>query len=80
MFSRRTVPLPWLSGANLLPKLGELLSSGVLLFSLTTLAQRSKPDIIVCDSETCRWNIEALTSVKTIHPVQLLTRALNSGC
>lgn len=39
-------------------------------------ARRFKPDVIVCDSETCRWNIEAQTSIEAIHPVQLVMRAL----
>lgn len=35
-----------------------------------------RPDVVVCDSETCRWNIEAQTSVSSVHPVQLLMRAI----
>jgi glycerol-3-phosphate dehydrogenase subunit C len=35
-----------------------------------------EPDLVVCDSETCRWNIEAQTSVSSVHPVQLLMRAI----
>ena len=38
-----------------------------------------KPDLVVCDSETCRWNIEAQTSVSSVHPVQLLMRAMDGG-
>ena len=44
--------------------------------TLVSQALRSKPDLIVCDSETCRWNIEAQTGVTTIHPVQLLLHAI----
>lgn len=44
--------------------------------TLVAQAARSKPDLIVCDSETCRWNIEAQTGIKTIHPVQLIWRSL----
>jgi len=51
------------------------MSVGKTLFSQ---AQEFQPDIIVCDSETCRWNIEEKTSVQTIHPVQLLMKALNA--
>ena len=29
----------------------------------------------VCDSETCRWQIEHATGVRTVHPVELLHRA-----
>ncbi|WP_424948057.1 anaerobic glycerol-3-phosphate dehydrogenase subunit C [Candidatus Spongiihabitans sp.] len=43
---------------------------------LVDQVRRFKPDVIVCDSETCRWNIVARTSIESIHPVQLLMRAL----
>ena len=33
------------------------------------------PDRAVCDSETCRWQIEHATSVSTVHPVEVLHRA-----
>jgi len=46
--------------------------------SLVDQALKFQPDVIVCDSETCRWNIEAQTSVETIHPVQLLLRSLET--
>jgi glycerol-3-phosphate dehydrogenase subunit C len=36
-----------------------------------------KPDVVVCDSETCRWSIEAQTGVPSVHPVQLLMRAID---
>jgi glycerol-3-phosphate dehydrogenase subunit C len=32
-------------------------------------------DRAVCDSETCRWQIEHATGVKTVHPVEMLWRA-----
>jgi glycerol-3-phosphate dehydrogenase subunit C len=32
-------------------------------------------DLAVCDSETCRWQIEQATGVKTVHPVEMLYRA-----
>jgi glycerol-3-phosphate dehydrogenase subunit C len=34
-----------------------------------------KPEAVVCDSETCRWQIEAATGVQAIHPVELLAAA-----
>jgi glycerol-3-phosphate dehydrogenase subunit C len=34
------------------------------------------PDRAVCDSETCRWQIEHATRVSTVHPVEVLHRAL----
>jgi glycerol-3-phosphate dehydrogenase subunit C len=33
----------------------------------------------VCDSETCRWQIEQATGVPTVHPVALLHRASGLG-
>jgi glycerol-3-phosphate dehydrogenase subunit C len=33
------------------------------------------PDRAVCDSETCRWQIEHATQVRTAHPVEMLHRA-----
>ena len=33
------------------------------------------PDRAVCDSETCRWQIEHATGVRTVHPVEMLHRA-----
>jgi glycerol-3-phosphate dehydrogenase subunit C len=35
----------------------------------------ARPDLAVCDSETCRWHIEKATGVKTVHPVEILHRA-----
>ena len=46
--------------------------------TLIEQASYFQPDIIVCDSETCRWNIAAQTSIECLHPVQLLMRAVDS--
>ena len=35
----------------------------------------ASPDLAVCDSETCRWHIEDMTGVRTVHPVEVLHRA-----
>ena len=32
-------------------------------------------DESVCDSETCRWQIEHATGVKSVHPVEMLARS-----
>jgi glycerol-3-phosphate dehydrogenase subunit C len=37
------------------------------------------PDLAVCDSETCRWQIEHATGVRSIHPLELLHRAYGLG-
>jgi glycerol-3-phosphate dehydrogenase subunit C len=39
-------------------------------------ARQVKPDIIVSDSETCRWWIQRHTGVKCMHPLQLLAKAM----
>ena len=33
------------------------------------------PPLVVCDSETCRWQITHATGVKSVHPVEILARA-----
>lgn len=35
-----------------------------------------KPDLVITDCETCKWQIEENTAYETIHPVTLLSRAL----
>jgi glycerol-3-phosphate dehydrogenase subunit C len=35
----------------------------------------TSPDLITCDSETCRWQIQAATGVNTVHPLEVLYRA-----
>jgi glycerol-3-phosphate dehydrogenase subunit C len=35
----------------------------------------ARPDLAVCDSETCRWHIEHATGVRTVHPIEILHRA-----
>ena len=35
----------------------------------------ARPDLAVCDSETCRWHIEKATGVQTVHPIEILHRA-----
>ena len=34
------------------------------------------PDAVVCDSETCRWNITAATGVPCVHPIEILDASL----
>jgi len=35
-----------------------------------------QPDIVITDCETCKWQIEENTKYETIHPVTLLSRAI----
>jgi glycerol-3-phosphate dehydrogenase subunit C len=39
----------------------------------------ARPDLAVCDSETCRWHIEKATGVETVHPIEILYRAAGLG-
>jgi len=45
--------------------------------SLIDQVRRASVDLIVCDSETCRWHLEAMSGVRAIHPIQLLDMALD---
>lgn len=35
-----------------------------------------KPDLVVCDSETCRWHIEKLTGVPCRHPIEVIRASI----
>jgi glycerol-3-phosphate dehydrogenase subunit C len=35
----------------------------------------ASPDLVACDSETCRWQIEHASGVDAVHPIELLHRA-----
>ena len=39
----------------------------------------NQPDLAVCDSETCRWQIEHATGLTTVHPLEILYRATLNG-
>ena len=41
--------------------------------------KNEKPDLVICDSETCRWNIEKSAKIKTIHPIQLILISLDNN-
>ena len=34
------------------------------------------PDFVICDSETCRWSIEAMTGRRCLHPIEVLAAAV----
>jgi glycerol-3-phosphate dehydrogenase subunit C len=36
------------------------------------------PDLIACDSETCRWHLSDLTGITAVHPVELMAN-INQG-
>ena len=50
--------------------------SNSIKINLIEQIKKEKPDFIICDSETCRWNIEKSTKIKTIHPIQLILRSI----
>jgi glycerol-3-phosphate dehydrogenase subunit C len=37
--------------------------------------EAARPDLVVCDSETCRWQIEHASGLDSVHPIELLHRA-----
>jgi glycerol-3-phosphate dehydrogenase subunit C len=43
--------------------------------SLFSDIRRTAPDLVLCDSETCRWHIAKATGFPVIHPLELLHRA-----
>lgn len=44
--------------------------------SKVTSSCQGDPKLAVCDSETCRWQIETATGVRTVHPIQIIHAAL----
>jgi glycerol-3-phosphate dehydrogenase subunit C len=41
--------------------------------------ETAAPDLVVCDTDTCRWQLEDATGVETVHPVEVLHRAYGLG-
>ncbi|HET6750991.1 MAG TPA: anaerobic glycerol-3-phosphate dehydrogenase subunit C [Actinomycetes bacterium] len=39
----------------------------------------TRPDFVVCDSETCRWHIAKATGLPVYHPVQVLDHAYSAS-
>lgn len=40
------------------------------------MVRETNQNVATCDTETCRWQIEKHSGVKTVHPVELVHRAL----
>ncbi len=36
----------------------------------------TEPDLVICDSETCRWHIERATGCPARHPIELLAASI----
>jgi glycerol-3-phosphate dehydrogenase subunit C len=47
--------------------------------SLFDQVAETRPDFVVCDSETCRWHIAKVTGLPVYHPVQVLDRAYSTA-
>jgi glycerol-3-phosphate dehydrogenase subunit C len=43
--------------------------------ALVARAEEVRPDLVACDSETCRWHIAAMTGLPARHPIELLDQA-----
>jgi glycerol-3-phosphate dehydrogenase subunit C len=44
--------------------------------SLRDQIAQERPDFVICDSETCRWNIAATTGRPCFHPIEVIAAAL----
>ena len=42
---------------------------------LFDMVRRTNPDLALCDTETCRWQIEQSSGVKTEHPIWMIHKA-----
>jgi glycerol-3-phosphate dehydrogenase subunit C len=36
---------------------------------------QARADLVICDTETCRWQITSLTGARTVHPVEIVAAA-----
>ena len=39
------------------------------------MVEATNQGVVACDTETCRWQIEKSTGVRTVHPVVLVHQA-----
>jgi glycerol-3-phosphate dehydrogenase subunit C len=46
---------------------------------LFAMVRDMQPEVAVCDSETCRWQITHATGIPSVHPIALLHRAYGLG-
>jgi glycerol-3-phosphate dehydrogenase subunit C len=46
---------------------------------LYDMVKRTNPDLALCDTETCRWQISQSSGVRTEHPIFLIHRAYGLG-
>jgi glycerol-3-phosphate dehydrogenase subunit C len=38
-----------------------------------------KPDLVLCDSETCRWHIEKATGIACRHPIEVIWESIDKA-
>ena len=46
---------------------------------LFEMVKATNPDLALCDTETCRWQIEQSSGVKTVHPIWMVHAAYGLG-
>ncbi len=46
---------------------------------LFDMVKATNPDLALCDTETCRWQIEQSAGVKTVHPILMVHQAYRLG-
>lgn len=46
---------------------------------LFDMVKATNPDLALCDTETCRWQIEQSSGVKTVHPIWMMHAAYGLG-
>jgi glycerol-3-phosphate dehydrogenase subunit C len=47
--------------------------------SLFEMVKATNPELALCDTETCRWQIEQSSGVKTVHPIWMVHAAYGLG-
>ncbi len=43
---------------------------------LVRQVEAAGPDFVVCDSETCRWHLQAMTGLRALHPMEVVRASL----
>ena len=46
---------------------------------LFEMVRETHQGVVACDTETCRWQIEKSTGVRSVHPIVLVHRAYGLG-
>jgi glycerol-3-phosphate dehydrogenase subunit C len=43
---------------------------------LVRQVEEASPDLVVCDSETCRWHLQTMTGLRALHPMEVVLASL----